>query len=265
MLGKIAASNLGVGTSHGVFRDILKLVYGFPVLEFNGPLWFLPALFVTKILYRFLCVWICENKRMLVVLTILGCGFSFWWTNNDKVPLPMSLELVLKLFPFFLAGILCKSLLVQIGNSEGTKFKLLVVASMLLSLTCVSAAFAPPCNYTNNEIPIPGVFYGIAFLGCIGLYCLSVSIQYVDWIGFLGRKSLSVLVMHKFPVVFFQIIGPFEMLLKQPDTIEGILGAMIVTAISIIACIIVGCWIEKYCPILLGRPIESADVLKQVR
>ena len=115
---------------------------------------------------------------------------------------------------------------------------------------------APDVNYTNNQISNPIIFYVIAIMGCMGLYFLSVAFQQIKSIRFLGKKTLHVLVMHKFPIVFFQVIYPFSGLLKKPDTVIGTLTGVAVSIISIILCLMAGFFVEKYFPILFGKKLS---------
>lgn len=54
ILGSFAANSLGVQSVNDVTENIICLLYGHSALSFNAPLWFLPALFVTNILYQLL-------------------------------------------------------------------------------------------------------------------------------------------------------------------------------------------------------------------
>ena len=55
VLGSVAANILDVYSTNGILKNILMLLYGNSIIPFNAPLWFLPALFVTNILYQLLC------------------------------------------------------------------------------------------------------------------------------------------------------------------------------------------------------------------
>lgn len=108
-------------------------------------------------------------------------------------------------------------------------------------------------NYNNNAFPVPGVFYFVATLGCIGMYGVSMSVQNSYWLNYLGKKTLPVLVLHKFPVVLFQIVGPFRKLLQEPDSLISILlGGVPVTIIAIVMSLVAGHIIEMHFPFLLG-------------
>ena len=259
ILGKIAADGLEMTTTSGICRNIFDLLYGSSGLSFNGPLWFLPALFLTKVLYQLFYTLVRGNKKILFVLSIVGCILGFLYTDAGLIGLPFSFELVLKLFPFFIAGQMCKSLLI---SNQKKSLNCSIGAVVILPIVFIFAAFAPEINYTNNLIPNQIVFYLIAALGCVGLYCLSISIQKIRWIGFIGRKTLSILVMHKFPIIFLQVFGPFSDMLKMPNTIEGVLSGIIVTMFAIASSIAIGLIVEKICPVFLGISRQEPKVSK---
>ena len=258
VLGELVAKGFDMSNTQGVVANLKALLYGSSILSFNAPLWFLPALFVTKLLYQSLCTLLRGNKKLLFIFAILACFAAYIYTNANLFALPFSLELVFKLFPFFLAGQICAPLLIDMESKATARWKFLLAALCVLPMTCVAAAFAPPINYTNNQISNPIVFYGIASVGCIALFYLSIGVQHIRWLDFIGRKTMPILVMHKFPIVFFQVIAPFSELLKKTDTVTGIFSAILVSAITLFLCIIVGLAFEKFCPILLGTQQKNS-------
>lgn len=70
----------------------------------------------------------------------------------------------------------------------------------------------------------------------------------------LGQNTMPVLLMHKFPILFFQSILPVtKTFLKNGDSISGVVCGIIVSVISIVMCLIAGKLIEKICPVAIGK------------
>ena len=70
---------------------------------------------------------------------------------------------------------------------------------------------------------------------------------------FLGKRTLSILLMHKFPILVFQIMTPvISGWLKNPDSFQGILSALITAVLSIIMCCIADKVIHRIVPWMLG-------------
>lgn len=252
VLGSIAASSFSMSTD-STWENIAKLLYGYPHLKFNAPLWFLPALFITKVLYKILYKILNGNGCAMFSISVLGSIVGFCYTNIKSYDLPFSLELILKLFPFFIAGKLFAPTLIALSNTPYKKHKCALFGIALLVTTCTLGAISPPVNYTNNSIPSPALFYIVAALGCISIYVVSLGMQSAGFLRIMGQKTLTILVLHKFPIVFFQLFGPFSNLLQEPDSMKSFIFAGIpVTVISILLSLVAGQIIEKFFPFLLG-------------
>lgn len=66
--------------------------------------------------------------------------------------------------------------------------------------------------------------------------------------------EFSILVMHKFPILFFQEMVPFtSSLLKKPDTIAGIICGAVVTVITLTLVLGASQIIERIFPFMLGK------------
>lgn len=259
VFGSVAASNLDVGMSESFWGNVVKLLYGSSWLPFNAPLWFLPCLFVTKLWYQLMFKYLKENLVLLIPVVVFGVIAAFIYTGLRLPDLPFSFILMLKLFPFFFLGRLVAKWLTSYGDVEKQRVIVLVAGLILLTLTAVLGTIAPPVNYTSHSFPNPFVFYSVALIGGGGIYLVSIILHNIRWLAYLGRKTMMVLTMHKFPVVFFQIVGPFETLLQEPDSLKAFaFGGIPVTAIAVVMSLAVGCIIERYLPILLGKKRDNA-------
>lgn len=140
-LGTVAASGFNMGTD-STWENICKLIYGCSVLKFNAPLWFLPALFVTKVLYKLVCKMLNGNSYAMVFIAIVGSIAGFLYTDMELPSLPYSFEIVLKLFPFFLVGKLFAPKLIDTCNVEHNK-KCAWFGGILIVFTCILGGIAP--------------------------------------------------------------------------------------------------------------------------
>lgn len=100
------------------------------------------------------------------------------------------------------------------------------------------------------------IFYLIAtsILGIIAVVIFSVLAENTRWLQYIGQNTLPILLMHKFPILFFQmIIRPVGRLLEQGDSVVGVICAVIVGAITVALCLIVNMIIERVFPIAVGK------------
>ena len=154
VLGPVATASFNMN-SDSIWENIGKLLYGYPVLKFNAPLWFLPALFAVKIIYKLAYKLLNGDNHRMLCFAIIGSVISFCYTNLDLVGLPFSLDLVLKLFPFFLAGKFLAPRLNDIGSTPQCTQQCLILGAIMLIATCVLGGVCPPVNYNNNQFPSP--------------------------------------------------------------------------------------------------------------
>ena len=74
------------------------------------------------------------------------------------------------------------------------------------------------------------------------------------WLEYCGRHSVAILVMHKFPVLFFrELIPGVKALLADPKDPAGILCGLAVTAVSIALCLLAEKVILRILPQVLGE------------
>ncbi len=256
VVGPVAMRSLSVEADASIGGGLYGLVYASPRtqhMKFNLPLWFLPSLFVTKALFYGLHA-VCHRRRGLLLLgTGLTAALGFAYTYFQLPPLPYALEISCKLLPFFVLGYL----LTHSGLANrlqilprGTK---IFGSALLLAGTCAIAAFAPKINYTSDTFPNIGLFYLCALGGSVGILLLAMGLGKLSWLEFVGRQTLAILVMHKFPVVLFQVLPPVKRLLQSENALSSFLAGMGVTVLSMGLCILAGRIIQRFFPMLLGR------------
>lgn len=251
LFGSIAESGLNNREAFTVWDNLIKLIYCSSFLPFNAPLYFLPCLFATKLYHLFITTFV-KNRPVQFCISVAGSVFGFIFSSIADFSLPFSLELMLKMYPFFLLGKILAKYLLNLSDKPNLRVRFLVCAVISLLLTGFLANILPSVNYTNNDIQVPLLFYVVAVIGICGIYCLSVCLQNAKWLLFLGKRTMAVLTMHKFPIVFFQIFGPLTVVLSKPDSFLGVSLAIICTAVSIVLSLAIGYIIELYFPLLLG-------------
>lgn len=84
--------------------------------------------------------------------------------------------------------------------------------------------------------------------------CLALFFQHNRLLGVLGRNTLAILLLHKFPVVFFQSICLMvKNMLSDSCEFNRTMMALIISVVVIAMCYIAGLVIENMAPIVLGK------------
>ncbi len=226
----------------------------------NRPLWFLPCMFLFYILY-FVFNRFTENcpirlKYTIACLTVaLSITFCFINENILKVSaLFWKADVALFMFSFAVIASLVKPIF--------TKYSLglyILLASLLLLSGGIIAFSNSVIGYLSNHYGNVFLFYISANCSIIGFCFFSLIISHLNLksitktLVFMGQKTLPILLMHKFPILFFQTIFPFtKQAMKNNNEFVGFLVAVI----SIIACLLVDMLLQKLVSCLIAKKIK---------
>ena len=254
-MGSVAAGALGAET-YDLKTNLLFMLEGRSIG--NAVLWYLPFLFCT---YLMLFFWGKLLKRrtprslpgktaaillpgIFSVVTLLlysRMGFPY-------LPFGISNACFLLVFPWT-AYVLRKTGRLPEGKKWLVPAGLLLAVSLFCALKCndevVYMGFRDS-NYGRNIF----AFFLTALSACV-LFCwigkLLGSCRLLQWF---GRNAMPIFLMHKFPVLFFQVflgeisrnLGDFQFLFYLLNTL-----------ISASLCCLAGSFLRKYLPFTLGE------------
>lgn len=260
-LGNFVASKFQLDLSISAGQSFRGLLYASSqgsALKFNLPLWFLPCLFAIRTIYILLYRLFRGNFLTLYLIASAASIFSFWYTSDKWFYLPFCFELTLKLLPFFVLGTKFQTFYSILSSRIKSKSIICLCGILLIAIACILGYYFPCVNYHNNQFHNPLGFFITAFFGSVGISLASIGIDNCRYMEYLGRNTMGILVMHKFPILFFQTIGPFEKILCQYDSPIGLLcGGLPVSLLSIILCLLANIIVKKHFPFLLGLPYKK--------
>ena len=261
--GGFAASVLGKeGIDTSFAFNIAGLIYGNGkngMMDFNLPLWFLPCMFAVCLL-AYPVVWLVERVRkkgvLLMGALIMSVFASYGITLIDPTPaLPFSLENAVLLMPFLLTG----AILGRSGwvNTK-SQIKIVVGAAMVLIGAMAAAMNAKHgiVDYVATACRSYPLFFVAALLQSCGLIAIISTVQSSLALAGIGRKTMSVLVIHKFPIILFQILLKGVMLLGA-SALSNPFVALFITLAVIAICLAAGCVIEHVAPWAFGLPKKA--------
>lgn len=261
-LGFIAQSALGGHMEYSPKEILLLSAIGYSPT--NRPLWFLPCLFVMEIL-----LWCCvrlenrtSNKRIfrgvvfgiLILLTVLYAGLRHY-------KIPFAADKAVALLPFAYSGYCLNQRTPRMSLAAKSKAlrgigALLVLVSGVALGTCVNAKI----ELRNLEIGNPWVFYLSAAFSIAGIVELCNILPNTRVLQYVGKNTMPILLLHKFPVIFFQSMCPF---VKHWIARGSIVGSILATIASICLCCIAGEVIRRIWPALIGYPrLQKKDPIK---
>lgn len=227
-------------------------------MKWNFPTWFIPCLFVMELLF----FWIDRalSKRFPVRNSMFTCA-AVWIAVSSIVyslvtlpALPLQLESTLYLMPFFIIGRGC---VVSDAQSAFPASGRACAAGVLL------AALGGVTAFLNTSVE--KVYYSSNIYGNIPLFYLSALLSTFGWalifrcacrrfrlpvLRRVGRDTLSVLLMHKFPLMFFQLI--LGAALMRPAAIA--LPVLIADSAAAVALsLLAGAFIRRFLPFVYGK------------
>ena len=260
--GKIASERLTAdGTNLSFIKSIGGMLYANSKtgnMEWNTPLWFLPCLFACNILVYLLEKRIA-NQDLYRFISILGL-FCLNKIASDffaNIYLPFHIETAIGMTGFFELGIWLRRYYIYI-SSELENVSVIKCGALFLLLQSIGIW----CIIGNNNVRVDVRIdhYGNYLLYVLGAVSLSMAVFLLSnklhsrKMQYVGQHTLGILLMHKFPVVFFQTMIPAgQIVLTQPNTIRGIVLACTFASISMIMCLVVDSFINRFMPFLYGK------------
>lgn len=203
-------------------------------MRWNRPLWFLPMFFLMTLVAH----WLLRGasvRRMLFELC--ACVAVAWLAGAwlSRLNLPWHMETIPFLLPFLLVGRLLREALPALERSKpGPRF-LVGAALLALGIALVPLNGRVTCSgdsFGNSY----GLFVLIALLLCGGMIGIaSLRSQGFAWMNAIGRNTLGILVTHKFPIEFFNLIRPVRVAIEAHRIVVPICTALISLCLCMIA------------------------------
>ncbi len=207
-----------------VIRQFLSIFYGNSnngLMAFNNILWFLPTLFVTRILFSAITRFFRKTNPLLAVLfffSVFGYLFSIF---ASTIKLPFGIETALSAVVFYGAGFLWQNS----DKAKGLIFKykyllfpvLLILGSILATIdfNIYGQQIDMRLSHFNNYF----LFYIAAFSGIFAWIIFSMMLKKNLLLETIGRNALILFAWH--PIVFIYL-GKLIKIFINLDAIETI-------------------------------------------
>jgi acyltransferase len=190
----------------GIGYQLFGIVYGSGsdgMLGYNVVLWFLPCLFITKLLFVSLLRRVSQTRSILLALfgsAMLGASLSLF---APWIKFPFGCEIALTALPFLGIGYILRK-----ERPLFAKFKTykLPIATASILLTILIATFnyhisGIKVDLRSNHLGIIPLFYLSAFSGIIGWTAVSYIIKKNAFLEYIGRHSMVLFAWHNILIV----------------------------------------------------------------
>lgn len=227
-----------VSDARGIFDVFTQIQY------FNGPLWFLLAIFWDNILFGAIHLNIkSEWIRAVAVLLIGVCGIILY---NKNVLLPCCLDASFVCLPFFYFGYLLKRSDILLP-SRYDRYNPLFALTLFAMAYHIDTYSHPVLFFHDREIS--GNMFAVIFLpltSVVGLLMLCKAIKRLPVISYFGRYSIIPLCTHHL------IYRPVQLVVAKFIPIDNG-GAYIVAVTTVIICFFTIPLFVKYLPYVTAQ------------
>lgn len=237
----------------GMFYANSRTIY----MRWNLPLWFIPCMNLTLVI-----IWLIENMNQKLIKISsekfrVGVCFVFATVGIIMpylidIKFPFQFESAILMTAFVELGLIFKGCgIIEFVSNK--KLSLLVCAALLIAgITSAEInGLAEVRSYDYGKYPILFLVSACSMTVFVVLISYKINSNFI--MERIGQISFPILLMHKFPILFFQSVLPMtRVLLEKPDTVEGFLCSIIVAFISIGMCYIGVLIVKRFAPIIIG-------------
>ncbi len=243
-------------------------------MQFNLHLWFLPVLFVMQILFYPIAkasnrIAPTKQPAFFITVSLILTAVSIILIQSElNIVLPFGIETSVKLLPFFSFGYLLKfTALYKNIELKSKKAKILLAISAIFSFALLLIfslwhfeLFKDKINYFRNAFGNLPIFICAAVCGIVFTVLLAQFLSKCELIKYIGKKSLTMLLMQKFPILLFTDVIPFT---AKYIAVNNFFAVTAVTVASVALCIAADYVIANFLPFLYGKKyIKQTENLK---
>lgn len=266
IMGKITAETLNLSQSHfEIGKNFIFLFYGNSdtgYFEWNRPLWFLPCLLMVELLW-FLILKISETfhktkKTIWVIYTstmLLSAAYMIFISfSGNKFVFPFELETAISMMFFFGVGLFFRNekfinLIHKYVLSDKKLLQYLYLAfgtGLTIFLSVVNGLTDTRSDYYSNAF----IYILNALCACFLIIFLARVIYFNSLMEYIGQRTMAILVMHKFPIMFLRVFFPF---IEQKISEGNILCEIVICVFTIGCCLIAEKAISMIVPEVFGK------------
>ena len=263
VLGRSVAESLGSDRKHfDVLPNVGGMLYGNSgsgYMEWNRPLWFLVCLVWVEILWYLVLNLLCRLKKqghsagsVLVYGAAMVLPFVWMILQNRSGIHPRlfwELETAVCVLPCFGAGRLLRIRMTEAADRPERRektFRILRIAGGLACLVFVWILLigTKEADFRADRFSEPQLLLPEMILGAAGICLTAQALFEVRFLRYIGRKTMAILVMHKFPVMGMKLL-----LRNHQGSILLDLGMAVA---AVLLCLLAEKILGQFCPAVFG-------------
>lgn len=210
---------------------------------FNGPLWFLPALFwaqmVIFLLYKLV------RLECAILAATLFLGFVGYYLGTYDCFLPLGMDIAMTSVPFLYFGLKIN----DVKLFENQKWYWLIVCAILLYIVGYYENIDLNMSLNQYDCEYLQLVFGVLVLSLSLIYVCILIASYVKVVdrslSLIGRNSMWIMCSHHL------IYRPVKALTNH--YCSDPYGPWIVLLVTIVICLLSAPLVERYAPILIGK------------
>lgn len=193
---------------------------------FNGPLWFLLALFWCNVFFCYIVSYVRKDAYRIIFVLVLG--FIGWFLGNTNTFIPLFIDVALTSLPFFTFGYYLKKTELLYPNKYD-KFNLLIGIA-LWGISFMIERMAHQRLALHYNIIEGWSTYFLAITSVLSILYICKTIKKIPFISYVGRYSIILLCTHHMIYRPLQILIPSTLSINEKNVIVSILTVLLSAA-----------------------------------
>ena len=204
---------------------------------FNGPIWFLLCLFWCNLMFCAIHLYIRNDWGRVALAIIIGA--LGYWLGEEKIFVPLFIDVAFTAFPFFVFGYYLKRSQILYPN-KFDKFNIIIAIVFWGISFIMTRNFEYQFHPHYNEIH-GWATYVIAIVSVLSILMVCKAIKYIPVVTYMGRYSIILLCTHHLIYRPLKVACSFFM-----EDVPSILIALLTLALSTLMIPICKRWIPWF-------------------
>lgn len=220
-----------------------------------GPIWFLPAIFISKQLLLILKKVKALNKYLYFFFVIFSF-FLVYLLNRYSINAFFFADSALAGLPFYILGYECFTLFERLNRCKCMKlFGMSIMLGSIFVFVCIKNGYANLGSCTIGNSLLSYYIVALSAISSISMLCMIISKFNFSFVTVISHGTIVILGLHGIPLTLLNYYIP--LLLGYEPSVYPIYIALLYSTITYCACYCLIIVLARKCPSPFGlRPIN---------